>query len=226
MHFRCSVLAVLLAVSVIGSTAISRAQGNNPGIIPPQAKYHGLSYADWEAKWWQAAFAIPIIGGDHPLFSGGVFGDEKGVKFLSGVGGGPTIPITIPSGTALFFPIINFECSNVEGPPFFGATEADRRACANFLTDQVSGLAAEIDGRSVQELSRYRTESPGFAFNFPTDNILFIPGPGSALSVDAGYYLLLTPMSVGAHTIHFTATTDYFGFTFDTTYVVTVAPGK
>src|SRR6266852_4277799 len=129
MRYRCTVLAVLFVSFALPlNAALSHGQGNGPQIISPTDKFHGLSYGEWEAKWWQAAFAIPIVGGDHPLFSGGAFGDEKGMVFLSGVGGNPTIPITIPAGTALFFPVINFECSSLEAPPFFGANEADQRA--------------------------------------------------------------------------------------------------
>src|SRR5262245_58733374 len=116
--FRNFTAAVLcMSIAVLDLTA-SQAQANNPRIIPPQAKFHGLTYSQWEAEWWQAMFAIPIVGGHHPFFSGGAFGDERGVLFLAGVGGGPTIDLTIPSGTALFFPIVNVECSSVEPPPF------------------------------------------------------------------------------------------------------------
>ena len=51
--------------------------------------------------------------------------------FLSGVGGGVTIDLTIPAGTALFFPVINAECSVIEPDPFHGDSEEELRACAN-----------------------------------------------------------------------------------------------
>ncbi len=222
---RSLAVAVLSVSFAVLGPALPHAQGNNPQIIPPQAKFHGLSYGEWETKWWQAAFAIPIVGGDHPLFSGGIFGEEKGIRFLSGVGGGPTINITIPPGTALFFPIINAECSSLEGgTPFYGGTEAEQRACANNIIDNVSGLSAEVDGRSVQNLGRYRTQSPQYTFTLPADNILAVPGGSVGTSVDAGFYLLLAPLSVGRHTIHFTGTFDLFSFTIDTTYQITVSP--
>ena len=60
-----------------------------------------------------------------------------------------------------------------------------------------------------------------------------IPGPISGTSVSEGYFLLLAPLGVGVHTIHFTATADLqdlFGpgafYVTDTNYVVTVAPKK
>src|SRR5690242_5290234 len=54
---------------------------------------------------------------------------------------------TVPAGKALFFPIIDAECSTAEGN---GSSEADLRACAVSDVDPVSGVACEIDGRPVQ----------------------------------------------------------------------------
>jgi len=41
-------------------------------------------------------------------------------------------------------------------------------------------------------------------------------------SVDAGFYLLLRPLKVGKHVIHFGGTFDEFNFSIDTTYIITV----
>src|SRR5262245_22574446 len=101
--FRNAIATVLFVSLAVLDLTASQARASNPWIIPPRAKFHGQTYSQWEAEWWQAMFAIPIVGGDHPFFSGGAFGDERGVLFLAGVGGGPTIDLTILSGTALFF---------------------------------------------------------------------------------------------------------------------------
>ena len=115
-------LAALAAISLVAS-----AQGGNgnPGVIPPHAKYTGLTYGEWTAEWWQAAFAIPIEGGSHPLITGGAFEGENAILFLTAPvvpAGSPTttVPVTIPSGTRLFFPILAVECSVFEPPPFHG----------------------------------------------------------------------------------------------------------
>jgi hypothetical protein len=226
-HHQNAILAAVTLSATVFSPSSSRAQGNNPGVVPPQAKFHGLSYGEWEAKWWQAAAAIPA-GPDHPFFVGGAFGNEKGVLFLAGVGGTTTVFITIPSGTALFFPLVNSECSSLEGPPFHGATEAEQRACANGFIDQVTGVFAVIDGRPVSNIPNYRTQSPQFTIRVPPVNILGVPGPAAGTSVDAGYYLLLSPLSVGTHMLRFGGTfpPGFGDFTIDTTYVITVVPGR
>jgi hypothetical protein len=196
-------------------------------VLPPHANYKGLSYNEWEAKWWQALLAIPVVDGDHPFFTGGVFGGEKGVMFLSGVGGPTTVEITIPAGTALFFPVLNTECSVAEPDPFHGETEPELRACANGHIDNTSGRFAEIDGVPVKNLDAYRVQSPLFEFGpLPDANALGLPGGTVSASVDAGYYLLLAPLSVGEHVIHFGGTFDEFSFTVDTTYKIKVMPHK
>jgi hypothetical protein len=151
------------------------------------------------------------------------------VWFLAGVVGSTEVrSITIPAGTALFFPIVNVECSTVEADPFHGNDQASLSRCANGHIDKTSGLAATIDGIPVRALDSYRGESPLFTFGpLPDPNVLGPPPVAAGTigsSVDVGIYLLLTPLSVGSHTIHFTGTFDEFGVSIDTTYYLTVAP--
>jgi hypothetical protein len=232
-------MATLVALVVAGSALAGNGnQGNNdndhrgnlrnPGVLPPHAEFDGLTYSEWEAEWWKAALALPVTKkGYHPLFTGGVFGEHKGILFLTGVGGGATVNITIPAETALFFPIVNAECSEIEGDPFHGDDEEEMRECANAFIDSATGLAATIDGKAVKNLGAYRVESPLFEFGpLPKRNAFGLPAGATSLSVDAGYYLLLDPLSVGTHTIHFEGTIEDLDFTVDTTYVITVVPKK
>jgi hypothetical protein len=191
-------------------------------VIPVSGHFRGLSYGEWGAKWWQAAFAIPVVDGDHPLFSGGAFDGDKGVVFLSGVFGGPvSIDVTVRPGTALFFPIVNTECSVLEDPPFHGDNEQELRECANDLVDETFGLFAEIDGVPVKNLSAFRVESPLFEFGpLPAGNLFGAPPGTTSLSVDAGVYLMVQPLSPGRHVIHFGAASGPI----DTTYVIHVSP--
>lgn len=213
------VLALLLASS--GVQAAGR--NPNPGVIPPDGTYRGLSYGEWGAQWWSTAFSIPVVDGDHPLFSGGAFGEHQGVVFLAAVGGGATIDVTIPAGSALFFPVLNAECSVIEPDPFHGDDEGELRACANGHIDNTSGLSATIDGVPVNGLDAYRVESPLFEFGpLPEGNLFGAPAGTTSLSVDAGVYLLLAPLKPGGHTVHVTGTFDEFGFTIDTTFHITV----
>ncbi len=224
-------LAAAAVALLVGAWPSQAQNGNvNPRVVPPNAKFRGLSYGEWGAKWWITAFSIPVVAGDHPVISGGTFGGQDGVVFLSGIAGGATLDITIPAETPLFFPVINAECSVLEPDPFHGDDEASLRACANGHIDHTSGRFAAIDGVPVSNLDRYRVESPLFVYGpLPEDNLLGFfgvdaPAGATSFSVDAGVYLLLAPLTVGTHTVHFGGTFDLQNFSIDTTFQITVVP--
>src|SRR5262245_40389207 len=83
--------ATVLALLFAPSPPPAAARNPNAGIIPPGSAYRGLTYGEWGALWWQTLFSLPVVDGDHPFFSGGAFGEDKGVVFLAAVGGGATI---------------------------------------------------------------------------------------------------------------------------------------
>lgn len=192
-------------------------------MFPAHSSPYGLSYPEWHAKWWQWSISIPWD--THP-YQGAQFAavNQSGpVWFLVGYTDGLVREITVPRGKAILFPVVNVESSNVEPPPFFGADEAGMRA-ANSLFVRTD-LEASIDGLPVRNLERFEMESPLYSFNAPDGNILIGAGPVSGQSVDAGTYVMVPPLSVGRHVIHFkgTQTDPMFGpVTYDATYHITV----
>ena len=98
---------------------------------------------------------------------------------------------------------------------------------------RAANVAAELDGRPIQNLPRFRAASPLFTYGpLPDDNVLQFfgfdaPEGATSLSAADGFYLMLAPLSVGQHTLHFTGTfeTD-IPFTLDITYILTVAPDR
>ena len=238
------------------STAPSSAKGGNPNpglVIPLNKKYEGLG-----ATWWQYVISVPF--GENPLF------DETGanalngqpyasgnVIFLAGTFGPGAVErsVTIPTGTKLFFPIVNnfAGCLDpvAERPVFQQAVVAGTgmtpqevaalsdaelsRIYVNLFVDTFNpaSLSATIDGRSVAGLQGYRAETP--VFTIPDSELLGFPGVACPNSVAAGYWLLLNPLQPGDHTIHFAASNDpvepFFGpFALDITYHIHVEPGS
>jgi hypothetical protein len=217
-------------------SSLSSAQadaGGRPGAAPSVIRKNqsvsktGKTYGEWSAAWWQYVLSIPQS--KNPLL------DEKGkdcglgqsarVFFLVGtftstvdvngdvVGTANRSQCKIPAGKPLFIPILNAECSTVEGN---GNTERELRTCANGFVSNVTELSLEVDGKKVPGLApgadAFRADSPLFTFNLPKNNILQCPAPGvgqppvlcpagPSKSVADGYYVLLEPLSVGAHTI-------------------------
>ena len=121
----------------------------------------------------------------------------------------------------VFFALLNAECSSLEPDPFHGDTAAEQLACAEGFADQidVGSLFCTIDGVVVQNLGSYRVASPQFAFTAPTPWIFGETG-GSGTSVSDGYFVMLAPLSVGAHTLHFGWSADFGSI--DNTYHLTV----
>jgi hypothetical protein len=198
----------------------------SPGVIPPNAKVHGKSYSEWSAAWWQWALALPADR--NPFFDegfsfNGANGQSGHVWFLAGVineSGVVERTLIVPQGTMLFFPVINTECSTLEvGTPFFGSNEQELRDGA--LGFELGNLVADIDGVPVANLERYMVASPLYSFTVPEDNVLGVPA-GSGLSVANGVYLMLSPLPLGPHTIHFGGTYLNFDFTLDITYHIIV----
>jgi hypothetical protein len=219
---RQHIVLILTGLLILVRGGSAMAQNLNPGIIPPNAHAYGMTYGEWSAEWWKWAISIPVS--EHPLFDNGDCdtGQIGKVWFLGGSFAGTTTvrECTVPSGRAIFFPVVNVECSTVEPPPFHGENEAELRECAKGFMDGASAtLSATIDGRSVQNIASYRVQSPLFTFSAPADNVLFIPGPVKGQSVSDGYWLLLAPLSRGEHEIHFEGNP---GFPINVTYILTI----
>ena len=229
---------LIVSVAAFSHSVYGKGGNKNAGVIPPNGKFRGLSYQDLEAQFWQALFSIPVVDGDHPLFSGGPVAGPKGIVFLAAPFGGADIDVTIPAGTGLFIPLVNAECSELEPDPFHGDDEEEQRACANAWMDNAYGLEATIDGVPVNSLeTAYRFESEQFVFGpLPEDNLfaffeLDAPEGTTSTAVDAGFYLLLNPLSVGEHEIHIGGALDPFtpddssdDLVIDTTFIITVVP--
>jgi hypothetical protein len=218
--------ALLVLVPVLGAS--SNGSQGNPEVMPPNSSFRGHTYAEWSERWWLWDFSLPVD--QNPTTTNGAApctnGQTGNVWFLVGIVGAPvTIHCTVPLGTALFFPIVDVECSSLEPDPFHGDTPEERAACAKGFMDIVTILSAVIDGKVVQNPGAYRVQSGDFGFMVPDNNILGVPGPTSGNSSADGFYLLLHPLSAGTHTIEIISAVTVLNMTFpiDTTYILQVA---
>ena len=191
---------------------VPRHTGNSSAASPP----FGNTYDVLSVEWWLWFFMEPTP--DNPVAGAPCSNGQSGnVWFL--LGGPPAVDCTIPAGTALFFPIVNVECSSLEPFPFHGDTPQQRQDCAKAWIDNVTDLAATIDGNAVVNLTRLRTRSGDFSFTVPYDNIYgLLPAPAWGFSSGDGYYILLAPLSAGLHRIHVKGT---FHDPFDLAHPVT-----
>ena len=217
---------VVAAGLALGALPASAAQ--TPKVLPPHSKHRGNSYAEWSAAYWQWLFALPVDG--HPGTDSPDFdvtdGQSGRVWFLTGPFGEIERHVTIPAGTSLFISLVNVDASTLEEPPFYGATAADQLAIANDFAEYITDLSFTVDGKSVANIGDYRVTSPQFPFTAPSPWIFGATG-GTGTATGVGYFVMLAPLSVGTHTIHYTgafkfseAPEDYIAV--DMTYHVTV----
>ena len=206
---RCGALLAVLCAVMLGGYAAARGGGGgnpNPAVVPPDANFHGKSYGEWVAEFWKWALALPVEG--HPFLDPeSDFGANQSGKvwFWSAPDGPLTRTVTMPAGTALFLTVRDVEVSSLEEPPFFGATEEEQREMAEWFADHIVDVFVEIDGEPVKDVTAYRVQSPQFNFTAPTPWVFGATG-GAGTSVGDGYYLMLHPLPVGRHTIHYGGT--------------------
>ncbi len=198
---------------------------------------------------------------DHPLYDTAdcSAGQSGKVWFLGGtytpipVEGGSKGDVerdcTVPTGTALFFPVINSEAATLEGD---GEGDVELRAKAKYYQDHARDLYATVDGVFVNNLENYRVQSPLSQYGpLPVNSITCdsfatpdtdctdpYSDPFDTESSDFvgdGVYLMLPPLPVGKHTITFGGQAVYsiaggdpfdFTFTLDAVYYITVVPGR
>jgi hypothetical protein len=216
-------LALLAAGLLVGLLAPSASAGGFT-VVRPNQKYAGKTYGQWSAAWWQWAANIsePNSPVDDPTGRNCAVHQQGPVWFLAGTPGTSSPHCTIPEGKAILFPVINGECSSVEGN---GDTKAVLRACAAGQMDAVKETTASVDGTPINlgrppDHSRFRFQSPLFRITFAPNNGFYPDGSiaGTGPSVADGFWVLLTPLCAGRHTIDFHGKAVFDnGFTFEIT---------
>jgi len=211
--FVASALVVLAVPSASADTTI----------VQPNQTYAGKTYGQWSAAWWQWAVNIsePNSPVNDPTGKNCAVHQRGPVWFLAGTAGSSSPRCTVPADKAILFPVINGECSSVEGN---GTTDAELRACAQGQMDLVTALGASVDGVPVDlgpNGSRFRFQSPLFQITWARDNGFNVPA-GTGVSVADGFWVLLKPLGTGQHEIDFHGAIPAFNFQLDVHYLVTV----
>ena len=199
-----------LAVGLLGGFVLMvtpQVASAAPHVAPIASQPSGASYAEWGARWWQWAGETPTSS--NPLAGADCSGGQDGhVWFLAGVlgTGGDERTCSVPTGTALFLPIINAAYFAFLNDPPATRTEEFVRTHAVCLADSVS---ATIDGTPVANAQSYYVsaqQSPLFDVQLPADNVFGLTEADAhqlllSPSAHSGYYLFVRPLSPGTHTL-------------------------
>lgn len=221
--------ALLLTLTAVPGVGVSDV---NARVLPIDSQPYGKSYGEWAVAYWQWAFGIPFDQNPWLNDPTGVFagvGQSGSVWFLGGTGGtSAERSLTIPSGKAIFMPINQwifgataFDCDpTVPGVPCDVPTLQDAAAAA---VDAAKVVEVTIDGQRVGNERDYRAASPGsFSVTLPDGNFQGLAPGTYAPHVADGYWLMLTPLPAGEHTIEVNVVHG-FGFQYYITYHITVA---
>ena len=232
-----AVMMVVVGLMVAAMIPVAQADSRHPNlrVLPLDSSPYGNTYGEWSARWWQWALSIPAV--TNPVLdetgANCAEGQSGPVWFLAGSFFGGTFEraCTVPPDKALFFPIVNaafgaavFDCEPTQ--PGVPCNITVLRAAAAASMDPVT-IAASIDGVPVRNVRDSRVQSPVFSVTLPEGNVVDVPSGTYAPMVSDGYWLMLAPLSAGAHTIHFKGIiTDgvFEGFESEVTYHLTVGP--
>ncbi len=235
-----SIIAALALVCM----ATTVTAGNGKGVYPPDKPTPYGTYAELSAQWWQWACSIPVDS--HPLNDLGPasLNQPEHLWFLGGTWTASMIAegtmlatatrsIEVPRDTALFFPILNAECStwelqNLFDPPM-DPTDENLTDVATDWMDPAKVMQCKIDGRAIGDVWGYRVVSAPFDMALCEGNLINGEA-GSTRAVSDGVYLLVAPLPVGQHTIEFYGYSDNkiqkqgmsFNFILDIEYTITV----
>jgi hypothetical protein len=199
--------------------------GTSTSIIPPS------SIPAISAQW--ARWVLQIPASNNPIL------DTTGAKcainqnnnipfwFLVGdFGGTVTRTCTIPKDRFIFFPVLNALVTDIPSPP---GNIQQEQAIAKQIADAtiVSSLRASVDNKQLSTSDIHRAQSVPFSFIAPQNEILGDP-QGFGTGVTDGYWVILNPLSVGQHTIHFSGQAraipalGFPPFSLDVTYHISV----
>jgi hypothetical protein len=169
-----------------------------------EEKPFGKTWEEWTSKWWRWLLSIPRDhnpGLDQTGENFNLNQLDPNVLFLAGAlaGSAPVErTITINTGKAVLFPVINFVTSYAEEPSLKSEEALLSHAKSNI--DDISKKEASINGVNFTDLEKYRVQSKIFDVTFPEDNVYGL-GPGPTMGASDGYWIFLKPLRPGTYDI-------------------------
>lgn len=229
------VTSAAILLLIVASTNRWAVSANFTIISPDNAQAQtGKTYGEWSAALWKHLFEIPAENspGLDPTGVNCNFGQTGSVFFLASTFGGSATrnQCRVPSGKALFLPILTFASTrNVDAK-----NKEPEHSIRNYLNGYISStqnLQVNIDGIDISTLVSLEprvtplraVSTNGFFTVIAPINNIFGGIPGQSYdTVSDGFYLMVAPLSPGPHTIKFGGVGRNFAA--DVTYNLYVEP--
>ena len=200
-------LAGVLAFAIVLG-APTHGEAREPSVVmAPGSVVDGTTQAEYAARWWQWARRVPpgVQPFQDPTGAQCGLNQQGDVWFLAGTAGTADIVrhCTMPTKTYVFLPIINMIGNAQPGSPM---TCEQAKAFARANNDHLAGAEVSIDGKPVEDISRFRVASDCFdSFKFAR----YLSQADSYFpSATDGYWLMLRPLPAGLHRIRVRAHYD------------------
>lgn len=206
-YARCFLAIVAIGVALMTPIRMASADSENKAFADSKNNASDSeSLKQLSAEWEQWALQIPTP--ENPMYDitgdNCMIGQHGPIWFLAGVfnrfnGGRARRTCSVPEGKSLYFPVIN--AVNINAPNVCG--QGPDNISAKDLR------AADFVDVFLGPLGPCGKSSPGGVYS-----------PG----VDDGFYVLLKPLSVGSHALHFYAESPAGTLAQDITYNLNVVP--
>lgn len=195
-------------------------------VLPAGSSVAGKTIGEWSAEsWkWSISFAMPDDPFTDATGANANLGQSGPVFFVAGnVGQFTERDFTVPVGVYLLLPLLSGELSQLEIG--FDKTAAEVRQAAKDQADMIDSLHATINGVDVPDLFGHREVSPDFQFTAVAGNAIGVPAGDSGIAVADGYWLMLTPLSLGEQLeIRFGGGVSAVGFSVNAISRITAVP--
>jgi hypothetical protein len=209
----------------------AQAASKDSGIVDASKRVAGVTAGQLLGEEWRQLLELspdanPYLGkGDNCLSAGH---RDKVLIVWTTLAPKPPAACNVKPGTPVFFYALGGECSSVEAPPYFGATEEEQRRCIvdSLRATPFDAILVSIDGGPPVNIGveSFLAVSGQGTVDLPDPNILGVPGNPQATFVAAAYAALLRPLPPGNHTIAVTIVGGAFAGP-PTRAVVNVVPG-
>jgi hypothetical protein len=218
MNINATRVAVAISISMVCNVSIAAEQA-----FPPNLKALAR-------EWTQYVLSLPTTV--NPFMEGPTddrcrIGQHGGYWFLAGLSNEPqtTRTCTMPTRRWLFFPVVNVIDAST------GETAAELLPKITPCLDAATDLLVELDGVPLTIGESNRVTSDGFNVVLPAGNLYGVAPQTVRPVVSDGYYVLLSPLDAGAHTLHVEGTVPGVcadlpnGFSVNLTYHLNVTAG-
>jgi hypothetical protein len=214
-------MIVAITLAAISSFAVSYEQESQPKIFLPGSSPYSIPFNQWIGKWWQWYVSVPKSESpNHPDYPNHISKVDCAIRqdpsspvfflFTPLVDeAAPNRTCDIPKDKAILLPIISGEADNGD-PEQLDKSDQGMIQTAKGGNDY-GAISIKLDDTMLNfnEDPKFRAISDFFNITLPEHNLWEEKEvPGTYKGITEGYFLFLSPLPLGNHTLYYEAGTN------------------